>query len=165
MKKRIIPFLIALLFFPCFSFSATFTVTGLLDGDTIRVLASDGQIFDVRLFGIDCPETAKKGKPGQAYGNVAKQRVNELIRKRAVELDIYGGPDRYGRTIAIVWSGNVNINETLVREGMCMVYPQYCKENFCSTWKDNEIRARQNGLGIFADPHPTPPWQWRRNNK
>lgn len=160
MKKQLFTILLALLLLPIFSFAATYTVTGVLDGDTIKVLDSDGQEIRVRLYGIDCPETAKKGKPGQAYGHVAKTRVNELIRKRQVELDTYN-QDRYGRTIAVVRSGGVNINETLVQEGLAWVYRRYCKEKFCLTWKDYENRAQQNSIGLFADQDPMPPWKWR----
>ena len=163
MKKQIFTFLLVLLF-PVLSLAASFTVVGVLDGDTLKVLAPDGQEFRVRLYGIDCPETSKRGKPGQAYGNVAKKRVNELIRKNEVELDTYG-QDRYGRTIAVVRSGAINVNETLVTEGLAWIYDRYCKESFCRSWKNSEKKSRQNGIGLFADQNPMPPWVWRHMKK
>ena len=163
MKKQFLTILLVLLF-PALSLAATFTTVAVLDGDTIRVLAPDGQQLRVRFFGIDCPETAKFGKPGQAYGNVAKKRVNQLIRKKQVELDTYG-QDKYGRTIAVVRSSGVNINETLVKEGLAFVYDRYCKESFCRSWKNLERQARQNHIGLFADQNPMPPWVWRHRQK
>jgi endonuclease YncB( thermonuclease family) len=163
MKKRILTLLLILLL-PNLSFAAAYTVVGVLDGDTIKVQAPDGQKISVRLYGIDCPETAKRGKPGQAYGNVAKKRVNELIRKESVELDTYG-TDRYGRTIAVVRSEGVNINETLVLEGLAWTYKQYCKESFCRQWSAFEAQAQDNGTGLFADQNAIPPWEWRKMNK
>lgn len=100
MKKRILTLLLILLL-PNLSFAAAYVVVGVLDGDTIKVMDPDGHKISVRLYGIDCPETAKRGKAGQAYGNVAKKRINELIRKEYVDLETYGS-DRYGRTIAVV---------------------------------------------------------------
>ncbi len=161
MKKQILAFLLVLLF-PALSLAASYTVVGVLDGDTLKVLAPDGQQIRVRLYGIDCPETSKRGKPGQAYGNVAKKRVNELIRKNRVELDTYG-KDQYGRTIAVVRSGRINVNETLVKEGLAFVYDRYCKESFCRSWKNLEKQAQQNSIGLFADQNPMPPWEWRHS--
>ena len=160
MKNRILAFLLTLFLFPTLSFAASYTVKGVLDGDTVQVRSSDGQEIRVRFYGLDCLETSHRGKPGQAYGNIAKRRVNELIRNQQVELETYGkGP--YGRTIAVVWSGGVNINETLMKESLAWTYKRYCKESFCNQWLDLESRARQNGLGLFADQNPTPPWTFR----
>ncbi len=163
MKKQILTILLVLIL-PALSLAATYTVKGVLDGDTIKVLSPDGQQLKVRFYGIDCPETGKEDKPGQAYGNVAKKRVNELIRKKQVELDTYG-LDKYGRTIAVVWSGGVNINEMLVKEGYAWVYERYCKESFCRSWKDLEKQAQLNSIGLFADQNPMPPWKWRHSQK
>jgi len=45
------------------------TVMQVKDGDTVTVIPADGgQGFICRLYGIDAPETAKKGKSGQPYG-------------------------------------------------------------------------------------------------
>jgi endonuclease YncB( thermonuclease family) len=163
MKKPILTILLVLLL-PALSLAATYVVDGVLDGDTIQVIAPYGQQIRVRLYGIDCPEASKKDKPGQAYGNVAKKRVNELIRKQEVELDTYG-QDKYGRTIAVVRSGGININETLVTEGYAWVYARYCKESFCRSWKNSEKQAQLNHIGLFAEQNPMPPWVWRHSQR
>jgi endonuclease YncB( thermonuclease family) len=61
------------------------------DGDTIEVTRK-GREFDIRFYGIDCPEK------DQPYGMEAKRFVQRMCRGRTVEV-VPSGQDRYGRVI------------------------------------------------------------------
>ena len=127
-------------------------VVAVLDGDTIEVL-HDTKPERIRLHGIDCPEK------GQAYGNKAKQATAELVFRKEVTLQTHG-KDKYGRTIADVSLPNgIIVNLELVRNGWCWWYQKYAPDN--AILAELQRRARRSGAGLWADPHPIPPWEWR----
>ncbi len=133
---------------------------GVKDGDTIKVRTVRGDL-DIRLYGIDTPETQKRGKPGQPFGRQATNFTNKLVRKKHVVLDIVD-TDRYGREIAIVHINNLILNKELVAHGYAWVYRKYCKANFCSDWLKLEAAARENKSGLWRDTNPINPAIWRK---
>ena len=125
-----------------------------LDGDTIEVLHNT-RAERIRLNGIDCPEK------GQAYGKRAKQAASELVFGKEVTLQTYG-KDKYGRTIAdVLLPDGTNVNHTLVKDGWCWWYRKYAPRDVIL--EELETRARAVGIGLWADPHPVPPWEWRKS--
>ena len=126
------------------------------DGDTIRVLLGGTQV-KIRLYGIDTPERR------QAFGNRAKQFTSGQVfgkTVKAVPMDA----DRCGRTVALVQSldDTVTLNEALVKQGYAWVYGKYCKADFCPEWLDQERTAQASNRGLWTDPDPIPPWQYRK---
>jgi micrococcal nuclease len=143
---------------PCLVFAADFSgsVVAVLDGDTIEVL-HNARAERIRLNGIDCPEK------GQAYGKRAKQAASELVFRKEVTLRTFG-KDKYGRTIAdVLLPDQTNVNHTLVKDGWCWWYQKYAPGNVIL--EELERRARGSALGLWADPHPVPPWEWRKRNR
>jgi micrococcal nuclease len=68
------------------------------------------------------------------------------------------GKDRYKRTLAVVVVDGVNVNLEMVKRGMAWRYDKYSK--------DAELLAAQEAakagkLGLWRDPQPVPPWEWR----
>jgi micrococcal nuclease len=123
------------------------------NGDTIEVLYNHHP-ERIRLNGIDCPEK------GQAYGNRAKQATPALVFGKAVALQTHG-KDKYGRTLAdVLLPDGTDVNHTLVKDGWCWWYRKYAPEDRVLKRLENEARARQKGL--WADPRPVPPWEWRK---
>lgn len=128
-------------------------VVGVLDGDTIEVLHNT-RAERIRLNGIDCPEK------GQAYGQRAKQAASELIFGKQVTLQTFG-KDKYGRTIAdVLLPDSTNVNHELVKDGWCWWYRKYAPGN--SELEKFEKEAREAKKGLWADPHPVPPWVYRK---
>jgi micrococcal nuclease len=88
------------------------------DGDTIRL--ADGT--RVRLVQIDAPEV----RPPECYGAAADRIVRELIPPdTAVRLEFDSDldrVDRFGRSLAYVFEGEVNVNVELVRRGAAAPY-------------------------------------------
>jgi micrococcal nuclease len=100
-------------------------VTRVVDGDTVEVRFR-GRTIDVRLIGIDTPETVDPTQPVGCYGKAASNFTTaRLLGERVgLEFDVEH-TDRYGRTLAYVWTGGRLFNEVLVRQGFASVstYP------------------------------------------
>jgi len=125
------------------------------DGDTIVVLHENKQI-DIRLEGIDCPELH------QAYGQKAKQATSSLTRGKTVTIHPTG-TDRYERTLAnVILPDGRNLNQELVRQGWGWWFRKYSRDQGMGKL---EAEARAAKRGLWADPNPTPPWDWRAAQK
>lgn len=70
------------------------TVQRVLDGDIITAISANGPKLRIRLLGIDAPEIPHGNKPGQPYGEEARDYLDHLIGGKMVHVDAYG-PDRY----------------------------------------------------------------------
>lgn len=84
-----------------------------IDGDTIDV---DG-VGRIRFVGINTPEK------GQLGYQEAKDFVNTMCFGKTVYLDIDDKKqhDKYGRTLAVVYVDNINLNSELLKRGYAEV--------------------------------------------
>jgi endonuclease YncB( thermonuclease family) len=125
---------------------------GVTDGDTL-VLLVDGRQEKVRLYAIDAPE--KK----QAFGTRARQYASGLAFGRQVLLGRVDA-DRYGRTVGWVYLGQGrSINEAMVQSGLAWHYTAYSRDA-CLARLEREARLKRRGL--WQDPDPVPPWEFRK---
>jgi micrococcal nuclease len=99
------------------------TVSRVVDGDTVEItLAVDG-FTEVRLIGVDTPETSHPTYGEQPYGQQAKEfAVSRLEGGRAaLEFDVEK-VDQYDRLLAYLWlSDGRMFNEVLLKEGYAQV--------------------------------------------
>ncbi len=138
--------------------SADFTgrVVGISDGDTIKVMR-DGRAERVRLYGIDCPEKA------QPWGTRARQFTGDLVFGKTVTVRVRD-VDRYGRTVGeVILPDGRSLNRELVRAGLAWWYRQYAKHD--GELERLEAQARRGRLGLWRDPDPIAPWEWRREGR
>ncbi len=150
-------FLFSLL--PTHSWAWSGEVVGITDGDTITVLNSKTlKDVKIRLYGIDTPEK------GQAFGKKAKQFTSQMVYGKVVEVEPVD-IDRYGRTVALVTVFQRLVNEELVNAGFAWIYTRYCDRPICERWKVLEQEAREAKRGLWADPNPIPPWEFRRKKR
>jgi len=141
--------------FPSFSWAWSGEVVGITDGDTITVLNSKTlKDMKIRLYGIDCPEG------GQAFSKKAKQFTSDMVFGKVVEVHRMD-TDRYGRTVALVSVDKQLLNKELVKAGLAWVYDRYCSEPICESWRNFQLRANFDKLGLWSDPNPIPPWEFR----
>lgn len=140
---------------PLASTLITGKVVGISDGDTITVLQNNQQ-FKIRLYGIDCPES------GQAFGSKAKQFTSSLVFGKNVEVTVYD-IDKYGRSVGVVRVDGLNVNEAILKNGFAWRYTKYCTESFCNDWKAFEEHASRQGVGLWSEKNPMPPWDWRHS--
>lgn len=153
MKPNLRSFLLivlALLLIPTIALAWSGKVVAVLDGDTIEVM-HDGRAERIRLQGIDCPEK------NQPFGTKAKQFTSDLVFGKMVEVKPVE-KDRYGRTIGWITAAGQNVNEAIVAAGFAWHYKQYSKDQNLA---DAEKAARQSRLGLWTDPNPIPPWDFR----
>ena len=146
--------------FPPVDFSQTtpLWVMGVIDGDTIAV-REVGALFNVRLIGIDTPETVHPSKPVQRYGKEASLFTTNLLKGEKVYL-VYEGErqtvDKYGRVLAYVYRApdGLFVNAEIIRQGYghaYMVYPFKYMEKF----RRLEQFARQAMKGLWAPEEKT----------
>jgi len=131
-------------------------IVGVIDGDTVRV-TRDLKSVKVRLYGIDCPELK------QAGGKEARALVRRLTYGRVLLIESKG-KDRYKRIIGRVFllSGDT-LSRELVKAGKCWWYRKYAPDD--ETLSDLEDEAKAARRGLWADPDPVPPWEWRKQRR
>ena len=134
-------------------------VVGVSDGDTITVLDVDQVQHKVRLAGIDAPE--KK----QAFGQKSKEALSDCAYGQQVE--VKGSKlDRYGRLVGKVLAQGQDCNLRQLRLGMAWHYKLYMKEQALEDrilYANEENAAKINKLGLWIDPEPVPPWEFRHH--
>ncbi|MBT9548597.1 MAG: thermonuclease family protein [Candidatus Sericytochromatia bacterium] len=128
-------------------------VVGVSDGDTITVLDIETNAqYKIRLNGVDSPESK------QPFGEKAKQFTSILVFSKLVAIAV-ADKDRYGRLVGNVTIGQKNLSEELVKAGFAWHYTQYSKSQILAKM-ESEARAAKRGL--WADPKPVPPWEFRK---
>lgn len=126
-------------------------VVKVADGDTITVLSSAHEQQRIRLAEIDAPEKS------QAFGQRSKQSLSDLVFAKTVRVEVVD-TDRYGRFVGQVFVGAEHVNHAQVRRGMAWAYRRYLKDPAVLALEEEARAARR---GLWADPAPTPPWEFR----
>ena len=147
-------------------------VVAVADGDTITVLDSTHVQYKIRIAGIDAPEK------GQPFGNRSKQHLSDLVFGKDVRVDWYKH-DPYGRTVGNVWvippdspcqkptcPKTLDAGLAQITVGLAWHYKLYADEQSEQDrhrydFAEQEARAKEAGL--WSDPNPVAPWQWRRS--
>lgn len=130
-------------------------VVAISDGDTLKVRCHDAEQSTVRIEKIDAPEK------GQPWGERSRQALAALCFRQSAELRP-AGRDRYGRMLASVSCGGVDAGSEQVRAGLAWAYRAY-RPGAGLLQLEEEARAARRGL--WADPKPVPPWEWRAKKK
>jgi endonuclease YncB( thermonuclease family) len=131
------------------------------DGDTMRVRSAQGQVLKIRFACIDAPELK------QQLGIESRDKLRSLINKanNRVKIQIVD-TDRYGRSVAEVWTKEGLVQSSMVSNGMAFAYDAYSKN--CPHWsavKSSEQTAIEYKLGVWSSPNFIKPWDWRRASK
>lgn len=155
MKKLLAVSALALAFGPANAQAPQYRVVGVSDGDTVKVLSPDRQQIKCRLHGIDAPESQ------QAYGQVSKTSLSDMIFGKNVGVEIVD-QDHYGRSVCRIILNGVDVNKVQLQRGLAWHYSRYSKD---ASYAQAERTARQQRLGLWADPDPIAPWSFRRDNK
>jgi endonuclease YncB( thermonuclease family) len=124
-------------------------VSRVVDGDTIEVSPAVGGISDVRLIGVDAPETHGGTEP---YGEEASAFTTQRLegRKVALEFDVEH-IDPYGRVLAYVWlSDGKMFNEVLVREGYAQVATFPPNVKYVKRFLAAQREARADDAGLWG---------------
>ena len=99
----------------------------------------------------------------QAFGKRAKQAASELVFGKDVTLQAhsYG---KYKRTLAdVLLSDSTHVNHMLVKDGACWWYRKFAPGS--TVLEGLEHEAREGPKGLWADPQPVSPWEWRKRQE
>lgn len=130
-------------------------VIGIVDGDTIDILY-EGKALRIRLEHIDCPEIRKQ----QPYGTAAKKFSADLCFGKIVRILHKNELDRNKRLIGeVIVPGGRSLNKELVKAGLAWHFTRYSKSE---VYSNLEKAARKAGVGLWKEPHPVAPWNWRK---
>jgi micrococcal nuclease len=139
--------------------TASAVVTRVVDGDTVEARI-DGETEDVRLIGVDTPETVKPGAPVQCFGPRASSFTHRLLEGRTVRL-VFGEERRdvYGRLLAYAYLNPAAgtqappsrfVNAILVRRGLARSLTIAPNDRFAPLFKRLELRAARAGRGLWG---------------
>jgi endonuclease YncB( thermonuclease family) len=160
-------FILLFICIPVATFAGQFKVTRVYDGDTFRAVGHDIEI-KVRLAGIDAPEMSrKKNESGQPFSTKAKQFLSGMILNKEVDIEGYG-IDRYGRQLAVVFVGGMDVNLELVKAGLAEVYKGKPPRNFdVKPYHEAEKIAKKEVKGIWSlCPNMNiSPKEWRKRKR
>lgn len=139
-------------------------VTRVVDGDTIEVVvtgrshgpaagrAGVGEVYKVRLIGIDTPESVKPGSPVECFGKEASAAAAALLEGEEVTLvkDVEE-TDAYDRLLRYVYLGEEMVNARLVLNGYASAYTYPPNIRHSELFVDLQRRAREASAGLWAD--------------
>jgi endonuclease YncB( thermonuclease family) len=146
------------------------TVRAVRDGTNLVVATPEHARHEIRLLGVELPEPPREGRngtpalPGQPFGAEAAAYVRDLLVDKQVRLDVYG-KDRSGRSLAVVWLGDIDVNLTLVKEGLAWVSPSLTVRKVRIGLELAERQAQVGKYGLWALPNPESPWAFRKRHR
>lgn len=121
----------------------------MVDGDAIEVTPEVHGRVDVRLIGVDTPETYSEAQP---YGSEASSFASSRLERRKVGLEFDAErTDPYDRLLAYVHLPNGSMfNETLVKKGYAQVATFPPNVKYVVRFKLAQREARNAGLGLWG---------------
>ena len=128
-------------------------VVGVYDGDTITCIDDTNTPQKIRMAEIDAPEL------GQDFGTVSREAMAAMVFGKTVDVTD-SGKDRYGRWIGHISVNGLNVNREMIATGNAWHYAAYSSDPSLAAVQS---QAQIQKLGLWAQPNPTPPWNYRKN--
>jgi endonuclease YncB( thermonuclease family) len=124
-------------------------------GQITRVIDGDTFVFNyhtkIRMLNIDAPELS------QPFGQESKEFLKQYEGKRCTIKT--QGKDKYGRTLAVLYVDNQNINLLSVNRGLAWKFMSH-DENY----QQAQTYAQDHKLGLWAND-VIEPYQWRKQHE
>ncbi|WP_154654811.1 thermonuclease family protein [Solimonas variicoloris] len=120
------------------------------DGDTVTMRCESGKPVKLRLASVDAPELH------QAGGAASRDALAALLAHGTVRVQSRA-VDRYERVIAELRVDGEEVGLRLVEQGQA-----WCGMRPSAACRAAQAAARSAGRGLWAEPSPQAPWQWRR---
>ena len=126
-------------------------VSRVLDGDTVEISPAIDGVEEVRLIGVDTPETVDPMEGIEPYGPQASAFAKRELSGRRVGLEFdEERVDQYGRLLAYVHAGGSMFNEELLRKGYAQAYPYPPNTAHATRFAAAQRKARAAGIGIWG---------------
>lgn len=125
------------------------------DGDTFMIYVRHWpwiwiiRKLNLRLRGMDAPEMK------QAHGPESRKVLCDLIDDKVIEVELLDNA-KGDRLACWAWVDGANVSELMIVKGKAWNY-----EKYGGVFQKQEDHARRNKLGLWADPNPTAPWDFR----
>lgn len=161
MKKFLVPLLMLVATLWAHADVVSGKVVRVADGDTITVLDAQLQQHKIRLAGIDAPERR------QAFGQRSREFLATLVASQQVDVET-DKTDKYGRAVGKVLLQGRDVNLAVVAAGLAWHYKEYESEQSPSDrmlYAAAEQEARDLRKGLWLDPAPDAPWDWRKKTR
>jgi micrococcal nuclease len=132
----------------------TVTVSRVVDGDTIEISpAIDGK-EEVRLIGVDTPETVDPSTGVQPYGPQASRFTTRELEGEQVQLEFdQDREDDLGRLLAYVHlSDGTLFNETLLRQGYAQLFIVAPNDKYEARFAAAQQEAKDAQRGLWGLP-------------
>jgi len=132
------------------------------DGDSFVLRTDDGQRVQIRISGIDAPEKS------QPYADVSRRHLAQALRERRLRIEPVKR-DPYDRLVAkvLVDQGDTGLADAglaQIEAGMAWHFRRYAGDQPAgdrARYAQAERDARQAGSGLWQDPAPVAPWDFR----
>jgi micrococcal nuclease len=125
-------------------------VEEVIDGDTIII--DDGRDSQVRYLGIDTPEIAIQGSPGDPLAEEAKIFNERLVEGKRVRLELDQDKyDRYGRLLAHVFVGGIHVNKEMLRNGYGLPLVIEPNKKYSELMYSAAEEAKSQRKGVWRD--------------
>lgn len=129
------------------------TVSRVVDGDTV-IVRFGNTTEEIRLIGVDTPETVHPTKPVECWGPEASQHTKVLLPPGTtvfVTRDVEAR-DRFGRLLAYIYraSDDMFVNEELVAGGWARPFPYEPNTSLQSVFAQAAHNAQSTKLGLWA---------------
>ena len=134
-------------------FADPIKIIKIYDGDTITTLTSQKEKIKIRLYGIDAPELK------QPFGKASKRHLIDLISNKSLKIN-EKGKDKYGRTLAVLYNGDQDINAQMVIDGYAWAYDKFSKD-YVAFQKDAQLLKK----GLWIDKNIVRPSGFRKLKK
>jgi len=126
-------------------------LVNVIDGDTV-IIRDNTLTYHLRLLDIDAPERQ------QAFGIQSRRSLKQLCEHANIAVQLQGR-DLYGRTLGHLYCNNTDASQSQIALGMAWFNARYSKRLELDAL---QRQAQQQGLGLWQDAEPMPPWQWRK---
>ena len=128
-------------------------VERIVDGDTITVLLENNKTEKIRIIGMNAPESVDPRRGVECFGKEASRYLNDLLRGKKVRLEKDGSQqnyDKYGRALRHVFLNEINIAESMIREGYAYEYTYNNPYAYQKSFKIAQQEAQKNEAGLWA---------------
>lgn len=134
--------------------TTTSKVLHVTDGDTVQVLTPECGVENVRMIGINTPESVDPRRPVECFGKEASDHAKEILTAKEIILkgDTTQDPrDKYGRILAYVFLiDGTFFNKQMIQDGYAYEYTYNTPYQYQNEFRAAQSEAELNQKGLWS---------------